>query len=81
MSWLPSFFVEEGRFGPGPAAVTTAGIVALDAVGNAIGGWLPRFVARSASTRIRPQLPQCTMERAVVAICSIGRRRRDASLA
>lgn len=48
MVWLPSFFVEEAGFGSGLAAVTTAGIVALNAVGNPIGGWLLRFVARSA---------------------------------
>lgn len=48
MSWLPSFFVEEAGFASGLAAVTTAGIVALNAVGNPIGGWLLRFVARWA---------------------------------
>jgi predicted MFS family arabinose efflux permease len=48
VSWLPSFFVEEAGFGPDLAALTTAGIVALNAVGNPIGGWLLRFVARPA---------------------------------
>ncbi len=48
MSWLPSFFIEEAGFGAGLAAVTTAGIVALNAVGCPIGGWLLRFASRSA---------------------------------
>jgi MFS family permease len=47
ISWLPTFFMEDMGHGGAAAAAIVAFIVALNALGNIIGGWLLRSVRRS----------------------------------
>ena len=47
VAWLPTFFMEDLGHGGAAAAMIVAFIVALNALGNVIGGWLLRSVRRS----------------------------------